>query len=39
MKETSKYQVIKELVDHHQNKKRAALTLDITVRQVKPAHP
>jgi len=34
MNEQRKYQVIKDLVDQHKNKRRAALTLDITVRQV-----
>lgn len=34
MKEQCKYDVIKELVDHGGNKKRAAHKLGITVRQV-----
>ena len=34
MKEQRKYDVIKELVDHGGNKKRAAHKLGITVRQV-----
>lgn len=34
MNELEKYNVIKELVDHNGNKKRAALKLGITVRQV-----
>ncbi|WEV37130.1 helix-turn-helix domain-containing protein [Lactobacillus sp. ESL0677] len=34
MKAERKYQIIKELLDHHGNKKRAALALGITVRQV-----
>ena len=34
MKELNKYEVIKELVDHGGNKKRAAKKLGITVRQV-----
>ena len=34
MKELNKYEVIKELVDHGGNKKRAALNLGITERQV-----
>lgn len=34
MKETNKYEVIKELVDHGGNKKRAAQKLGLTVRQV-----
>ena len=34
MNELEKYNVIKELVDHNGNKKRAALRLGITVRQV-----
>lgn len=34
MKEQEKYEVIKELVDHGGNKKRAALRLNITVRQI-----
>lgn len=34
MKEQRKYDVIKELVDHSGNKKRAAHKLGITVRQV-----
>ena len=34
MKEQEKYEVIKELVDHHGNKNRAALKLGITRRQV-----
>lgn len=34
MQEDKKYQVIKNVVDHQGNKKRAALTLGITVRQV-----
>ena len=34
MKELNKYEVIKELVDHGGNKKRAALKLGLTVRQI-----
>jgi len=34
MKEQEKYEKIKELVDHKGNKKRVALELGITVRQV-----
>ena len=34
MKEQEKYEKIKELVDHGGNKKRVALKLGITVRQV-----
>ena len=34
MNEQEKYEVIKELVDHKGNKKRAAEKLDITVRQI-----
>ena len=34
MNELEKYNVIKELVDHNGNKKRAALRLGITVRQM-----
>lgn len=34
MNEQEKYDVIKELVDHGGNKKRAAIKLDITVKQV-----
>ena len=34
MKEQEKYEKIKELVDHGGNKKRIALELGITVRQV-----
>lgn len=34
MKEQQKYDIIKELVDHGGNKKRAAHRLGITVRQV-----
>ncbi len=34
MKELNKYEVIKELVDHGGNKKRAAQKLGLTVRQV-----
>lgn len=34
MKEQEKYEKIKELVDHEGNKKRIALELGITVRQV-----
>ena len=34
MKEQKKYDVIKEIVDHNGNKKRAALKLDITERQI-----
>lgn len=34
MKEQEKYEKIKELVDHGGNKKRVALELGITVRQV-----
>ena len=34
MKELNKYEVIKELVDHNCNKKRAAQKLGLTVRQI-----
>lgn len=34
MKELNKYEVIKELVDHGGNKKRAAINLGLTVRQI-----
>lgn len=34
MKELEKYEIIKELVDHNGNKKRAALNLGLTVRQI-----
>ena len=34
MNELQKYQVIKELVDHDGNKKRAALRLSITIRHI-----
>ena len=34
MKEQDKYDVIKKLVDHGENKKRAALNLGLTVRQI-----
>lgn len=34
MKELNKYEVIKELVDHGRNKKRAAQKLGLTVRQI-----
>lgn len=34
MKELNKYEVIKELVDHEGNKKRAALKLGLSIRQV-----
>ncbi len=34
MKELKKYEVIKELVDHNGNKKRAASKLGLTVRQI-----
>lgn len=34
MKELNKYEVIKELVDHSGNKKRAANKLGLTVRQI-----
>ncbi len=34
LKEQKKYDVIKELVDHNGNKKRAALKLGITERQI-----
>lgn len=34
MKELDKYNVIKELVDHKGNKKRAANKLGLTVRQI-----
>ena len=34
MKEQDKYDVIKELVDHGGNKKRAALNLGLTIRQI-----
>ena len=34
MKESNKYEVIKELVDHGGNKKRVAQKLGLTVRQV-----
>lgn len=34
MKEEEKYNIIKDLVDHNGNKKRATLKLGITIRQV-----
>ena len=34
LKEQKKYDVIKELVDHNGNKKRTALKLGITERQI-----
>ncbi len=34
MKEKTKYEIIKELVDHNGNKKRAALKLNISIRQI-----
>lgn len=34
MKELDKYNVIKELVEHNGNKKRAALKLGLSVRQI-----
>lgn len=34
MKEQNKYEKIKELVDHGGNKKRVALELGLTVRQI-----
>ena len=34
MNELKKYEVIKELVDHNGNKKRAAINLGLTVRQI-----
>ena len=34
MKELNKYEVIKELVDHGGNKKRAAQKLGLTIRQI-----
>ena len=34
MKEQNKYEVIKELVDHNGNKKRAALELGLSVSQI-----
>ncbi len=34
MKELDKYKAIKELVDHGGNKKRVAINLDLSVRQV-----
>ncbi len=34
MKELNKYEVIKELVDHSGNKRRAAQKLNLTVRQI-----
>lgn len=34
MKELDKYEVIKELVDHNGNKKRAAKKLALSVRQI-----
>ncbi len=34
MNELKKYEVIKELVDHNGNKKRVALKLGLTVRQI-----
>ena len=34
MNEFEKYTVIKELVDHNGNKKRAAKTLGLSVRQI-----
>ena len=34
MKEQERYEIIKSLVDHHGNKKRAAVKLGCTVRTV-----
>ena len=34
MNEQLKYETIKELVDHHGNKRRAALKLNLSIRQV-----
>ncbi len=34
MKELDKYKAIKELVEHGGNKKRVAINLDLSVRQV-----
>lgn len=34
MNEKNKYEVIKELVDHKGNKKRAAIKLNLSVRQI-----
>ena len=34
MKEQEKYEIIKELVDHNGNKKRAKEKLGLTIRQV-----
>lgn len=34
MNELKKYEIIKELVDHNGNKKRAANKLGLTVRQI-----
>ena len=34
MNELEKYNVIKDLVDHNKNKKRAAKTLGLSVRQI-----
>lgn len=34
MSELNKYEIIKELVDHNGNKKRAALKLDLSIRQI-----
>ena len=34
MKELNKYEVIKELVDHGGNKKRASQKLGLTIRQI-----
>ena len=34
MNELEKYKVIKELVDHNGNKNRAALKLNLSIRQI-----
>ena len=34
MKEQEKYEIIKELVEHNGNKKRATLRLGLSIRQV-----
>jgi transcriptional regulator with PAS, ATPase and Fis domain len=34
MKENTKYKVIKELVDHNGNKNRAAISLNLSRRQI-----
>ena len=34
MKEQEKYEIIKELVEHNRNKKRATLRLGLSIRQV-----